>query len=325
MRRNKKYNLEEVKQYFMEQGCELLANEYNGCKEKLLYKCRCGNISKINFGDFKFGRRCKKCAFTNRPSRHNFEYVKKLFYQGGCELLEYNYKNNTTRMKYRCSCGNISFTTFARFQLGRRCDKCGIKKMSNSLKHSFEFVKQYFTHCGCELLEDHYEFAITPMWYRCKCGNVAKIQFCRFQRGGRCMKCSRIRRKDRDQYKLERMFHGRYCTMLRSMLKRTGRNKTDKKEKILGYGYKDLKQYIEGHPNWDVLKNRKWHIDHIFPAKAFFEHGIFDMKLINCLDNLQPLDAHDNHVKSAKYNKEEFEIKFFLLINHLPKRNKALQ
>jgi hypothetical protein len=54
------------------------------------------------------------------------------------------------------------------------------------------------------------------------------------------------------------------------------------------------------------------HIDHIFPIQAFIDFGLCEtehIKIINSLENLQPLDAFDNLSKSDKYDKEEF-IKF---------------
>jgi len=44
----------------------------------------------------------------------------------------------------------------------------------------------------------------------------------------------------------------------------------------------------------------------IFPIKAFAEHGISDLKLINSLDNIRPISGVENCRKNAKYSKEEF-------------------
>jgi len=37
-----------------------------------------------------------------------YELIKDNFKKAGCELLEKEYKNNSTKMKYRCVCGNKS-------------------------------------------------------------------------------------------------------------------------------------------------------------------------------------------------------------------------
>jgi hypothetical protein len=88
----------------------------------------------------------------------------------------------------------------------------------------------------------------------------------------------------------------------------TGRVKNKKSAKLLGYDYKQLQEHIENHPNWNLVKDGDWHIDHIFPIKSFLDYGISDLKVINDLDNLRPLAAKDNLFKNAKYDKDKFEI-----------------
>ena len=45
----RKLTYEYVRDYFSEQGCELLETEYKNCMTKMRYRCKCGNISKISF------------------------------------------------------------------------------------------------------------------------------------------------------------------------------------------------------------------------------------------------------------------------------------
>jgi Uri superfamily endonuclease len=87
------------------------------------------------------------------------------------------------------------------------------------------------------------------------------------------------------------------------MIKAKGKNTRS----ILGYHYGELKNRIQNHSNWKNVKNKKWHIDHVFPIKAFLDFGIKDMKIINALDNLQPLEASDNMKKNDKYNVNNFK------------------
>lgn len=57
----KKRNLEDLKEVFTKQKCELLTTEYKNNKQKLEYICICGNKSKIVLSDFNAGKRCMKC------------------------------------------------------------------------------------------------------------------------------------------------------------------------------------------------------------------------------------------------------------------------
>lgn len=45
-----------------------------------------------------------------------YEFVKNYFKEQDCELLETEYKNCDTKMKYRCKCGNESTIIFSNFK-----------------------------------------------------------------------------------------------------------------------------------------------------------------------------------------------------------------
>lgn len=98
---------------------------------------------------------------------------------------------------------------------------------------------------------------------------------------------------------------------MRSILQRTIKQaktkKDDKTVNMLGYSSKELFDHMqllfdEG-MTW--LNHGEWHIDHIKPVSLFLEEGITDPKIINALDNLQPLWAEDNLSKSNKYKKPQ--------------------
>lgn len=81
-------------------------------------------------------------------------------------------------------------------------------------------------------------------------------------------------------------------------------------EQILGYSKADLRGHLEarfrdgmGWHNYGYQargQNRRWVIDHIYPIVAFIKAGLHDPRVINALDNLQPLWTRDNVVKRAK-------------------------
>lgn len=73
-------------------------------------------------------------------------------------------------------------------------------------------------------------------------------------------------------------------------------------EEIHGYTHKDLLKCLESKllPRMSWQNYGEWHIDHVKPISAFVKEGITDPKIINALDNLQPLWAEDNLKKSNK-------------------------
>ncbi len=105
-----------------------------------------------------------------------------------------------------------------------------------------------------------------------------------------------------------RKFRKRIGKALRRSFEAIGTLKQDISYKILGYTPEDLLKHLQSYPDWQKISNNKWDLDHIFPVKAFIDKNIFDPKLINCLDNLQPLPRKDNLSKADKYDSEAFEI-----------------
>ena len=135
-------NFEDVKKYFKEQNCELLCTEYSNNETLMKYKCDCGNISEISYNNFKKGARCSQCGGNEKSS---YKDVKNYFQEQQCELLETEYINSQTVMKYICICGNISKINFNHFKnKNQRCMSCGFEKHA---KTSFKY-KDYIFESG---------------------------------------------------------------------------------------------------------------------------------------------------------------------------------
>ncbi len=129
-----KFTFDYVYKYFKDHDCKLLATEYINVGTPMEYECNCGNSDcKISFNSFKNGNRCMKCGIKRRSEKRKLLYkdVKQYFEDHDCELFEIEYINSSTKMRYRCDCGNkeckISFNNFKK---GHRCKKCAIKKHS---------------------------------------------------------------------------------------------------------------------------------------------------------------------------------------------------
>ena len=303
----------DVKQYFKDHGCKLLEKEYIDNRTKMKYICSCGNISTIKFSEFKEGHRCRKCSGCEK---YTLKYMKQFFLNRNCELLETEYKAVTEKMKFKCSCGNISQITFISFKRGCFCFKCGNLRRIEKRKFSFKYVDNYYEEQGCKLLEKEYINCRVKMRYRCKCGEIECVSFSYFQTVSECSKC-RVKNysgenhyrwiKDRKKLKEINYFKKRCRLMLRYSLRRTNQRKKDKTQNLLGYTFKKLQDHMYNHPNWKKVKDVAWNFDHIFPIKAFLDYGIRDISLINCLENLQPLSWEENARKNANYDEKEFE------------------
>jgi len=308
----------EVEQIFKENGCELLSKEYHNQEEKLRFKCHCGNISDIKLKHFIQSKQCKKCGYKRIGNRRRlpYEYVKKFYEDQGCKLISSEYNDVWEDLEFECLCGNVDKKSFAAFKMTPLCSSCISRKKSEVQKFSHDYVKNYFEDNKCKLLSIKYENSWTPLDYICEHGHKSKTCFSEFIRGHRCRLCSYEKKrgpgnwnwiKDREKLQENNLFKVKIRNMLKCCLLITGMKKNNKTEIMLGYTSQDLKSHIQKHPNWPILQDCLWHIDHIFPISAFVEYNIRDPKIINCLDNLRPIACHDNLVKNCKYSKDEFE------------------
>jgi len=306
--------INEVKQYFADHGCELLEDVYVNAHIKMKYRCVCGNESCINFNNFHSGKRCG-CgrAGIRRLSK---DELKTEVEARGCKFVSEEFLDGKHVISCICRCGEKRKCELRTLRCSNGCKSC-----RNQLSRlEFEYVKKFFSDQSCELLESSYLNARRPLKYKCICGNESKIAFDSFKRGNRCRGCGNCKisekvagskhpnwNPDRDKVKSNLSFRKKCCSLLKNTLKCLGRAKKNKTAELLGYDYRQLREHIQTHPNWSLVKNDKWQIDHKFPIKAFLDYGISDLKLINGLDNLQPLSKKDNLSKHDSYNSVEFE------------------
>jgi hypothetical protein len=235
------------------------------------------------------------------------------FAANGCELLD-EYTGSMTKMNYKCSCGNISAISWNNFTKGKRCGQC--VKYGQKKKRSLEEVQAIFAARGCEFLDLNFKNIRHKHNYRCKCGKDSKISFAAFHfQEQYCKQCGIEKNKgegnpawrpDREQKRKDDLFRKRLYAMLRRSLQATGKDKVGHTSDMLGYSPKELQEHLTKHPDWEKVRKKNWHIDHIWPVKAFLDHGITDVAVINSLDNLRPSTQKANNRKWAHYDREAF-------------------
>ena len=113
-------------------------------------------------------------------------------------------------------------------------------------------------------------------------------------------------------FKVENREYRKECNKIRVMiggclnnaLKSNNEIKTKKLFELLDYSLEDFKLHLESlfqeGMTWENHGKYGWHIDHIVPVSWFIENNYFDIKVVNCLKNLQPLWAKDNLSKKDK-------------------------
>ena len=305
---------EDVANYFKEHGCELLG-EYTGAMNKVQYRCSCGQISEISWNNFTKGKRCGCKKRKKKPSvpvvknrlKRTTKEVADYFKEQGCELLG-EYTGVMNKMKYRCLCGQISEISWNNFTKGKRCG-CGSKIRQ---RYSIDTIREILTKEGFVLVSKTRSSYDQPIEYLCKCGkHISKTWHKIMHDGKHCHVCAHkiVGQKRRNpNWPFQKRLKKKMYKALRTCLKAMGKTKAGHTADLLGYGPKDLEARVTRHPNWASVKDGIWHLDHIFPIQAFIEHGITDFKLINCLENLRPMDAVENDCKHAKYDVSDFKL-----------------
>lgn len=250
-----------------------------------------------------------------RPTRLTVEFVREKFAEADIELLETEYSKCSIPLLCICKkCQKEFKRTWANFkQSGTGCPDCGYRRRPQSqLLHTHEEVNKLFELYKCKLFSQ-YRVKSDSLEYKCSCGNISKTRLRSFIKSkGTCPKCAKRAEKnpmwnsDREEAKLRKFFRNKCQVLVRNVLKSTGKKKTARTNYILGYSGEDLRKHIESFPEWVDLKSQNWHLDHIFPVKAFLDFGIDDMKMINCLENLRPISSRANLQKQGKYDAKSF-------------------
>jgi len=176
-----------VKETFQKRGDTLLSEKYKNNRTKLEYKCgKCDEKCSILF--FRYRKGVQGCSTCKKNKKYQF--VKQMFEKRGDTLLSEKYKNNRTKLEYKCgNCGDICSIRFDSYKIGNGCAYCAGQK-----KHNLDFVKETFEKRGDILLSKEYKNNKTHLDYQCgKCRDICSVPFLRYKRGHGCPNCSKSR------------------------------------------------------------------------------------------------------------------------------------
>ena len=143
-----------------------------------------------------------------------FQEVYDFIKEYGCILIieKQEYQNQIQKLKIKCKCNNIYYTSFdtfkkSRFKCCKKCgylerdksnlEKYGVKNIGELKRYTYKEVKDYYKRNNCELLSKNYENAHDILEYRCSCGNINQSRFCDFKnKNSRCINCGKEKRKE---------------------------------------------------------------------------------------------------------------------------------
>lgn len=249
--------------------CGHLAKKLNARNKKIIKTCEiCGKIFETGRKDKKV---CSKECQKIKKQKYDKEYVKNNRIKINKRNRKY-YKNN----KEKC------------IQIRKKYESKNKKQILERRRFNKQKRRKE-----------------NPEKYRQKDREYAKNKSAKIKEKERARK--RERWHNDKEYKLKNII----SHQIRDGLKE---NKTFKTFELLNYTSEDLIKHLESlfqdGMNWDNYGLNGWHIDHIKPIASFNlinEDGTQNLEEIKkcwSLDNLQPLWAKDNIIKSSWYTDE---------------------
>ncbi|MBC6695335.1 hypothetical protein H9L25_00890 [Terrisporobacter mayombei] len=153
MRSERKLDINIIREYVESFGYSLETDYYKNSRTPLDMRCDKGHNCSINWDNFKYGRRCKKCnnEKLNKRFKLSYDYVKNYIESFGFKLKSKEYINYEGYLKMECSNGHVFNKRFSVFRVSHKCPICGMSKGEEKIKDflnknniSFHYDKPYF-------------------------------------------------------------------------------------------------------------------------------------------------------------------------------------
>ena len=136
------YSYDYVKQKISEKGCELLSESYYNNNQKLLIRCKCGNIFERNYNHFRRGQiNCQECA-NKKTAEAKIKYTKDIVIE---KLAERNYTLVSDyidwKHKITCQCekGHIFNIWFHQYVCGcGGCKQCANENLRGANHYNYK-------------------------------------------------------------------------------------------------------------------------------------------------------------------------------------------
>ena len=165
-----KITLDMCKQVAESKGGECLSTEYKNANATMEWKCSEGHQWKTKFSHIKNGTWCKKCVSISQ--RLTIEDCKQFADERGGMCLSDEYKNEKTKMQWRCSKNHEWQAIFNSIKSGKWCAHCaGIAPLTIDKCQQFAISK------GGECLSTEYNNSKTKLLWECDKGHRWEARF----------------------------------------------------------------------------------------------------------------------------------------------------
>jgi len=201
---NKKWNIDKVRNFIeveSNSGCKLISDIYLEIKSPLKIECKCGNKFTTSFDTFLRSnkRQCNICGRlkTSEKLSLSFEEVKYFIdieSKSNCKLEQDFYIDAITKMKIKCSCGEIFYTSLNKFKNGKiQCNICGRKLIADhkrlKLNEMIEYINNNSNYTFVSIDNKNNITSKSIITLKCDKGHEYKTEWNNFQQGKRCPYC----------------------------------------------------------------------------------------------------------------------------------------
>jgi hypothetical protein len=198
----KKLTIEYIKEYCLNIGLQCISNEYISIKDNLEFICPlCGEHYFRNFDNIKNRNKilCNKCSIKERAKSQAYTYEEVKYFievesNSDCILLSDKYFNIDSKLKIKCSCGEIFETSFYKFKYNnkRQCNICGANITRNKNATPLSDILQLVKEANYKFIDNKLDGGDQFIKVQCdKNHEPYWVRISKFKMGQRCPHCDR--------------------------------------------------------------------------------------------------------------------------------------
>jgi hypothetical protein len=132
---SKRTLIEDIRYFAKQKGGELLSDNYINNKQKLLWKCDCGNEWKTSWVDIRYRNSwCPNCSSiirTNKLRKYNIDELNEFVINKNGILLSKKYVNCDSKIKIICNNNHVFYLTTRQLESNCWCPECDINSLIN--------------------------------------------------------------------------------------------------------------------------------------------------------------------------------------------------
>lgn len=171
-----KYNIEIARKKLLEYGYYLDTDVYKSNNTKMPCHDKDGFKYLIKMDDYRIGRHPYKYVKSNPFTIENIQMVLDKE-TDGTKILDTEYINTKTKMRFMCSCGSIFEMCLSSFVSGKRyCNYCSKSKRYDNLTDYYGIVNDICIQKGYVLLTDDIPRSDSEFEYICKAHEEEGVQ-----------------------------------------------------------------------------------------------------------------------------------------------------